>query len=154
MDEKKGFMKELEESGLKKTKHRVSLLDILYDEKQPVNADKIFIRLKEKGIDINLSTVYRNLEVLVSKGLATKLTFPGDSKALYEYNRMGHRHYIVCVECKNIMCIEYCPLHEYELSLEKETGYKINAHKLVMFGCCPDCIKKLSNNRRKSHCLI
>jgi len=116
-------------------------LETLYEENQPLSAEDIYIKLKEKTVDINLSTVYRNLEVLVNNGLATKLTFPGDSKALYEYNRLGHRHYIVCIECKKILAIEHCPLQEYETSLEKETGFKINAHKLVMFGCCPECKK-------------
>jgi len=136
------YLEALKSSGLKNTKHRCSLLEILFNESQPLNAEEIFFRIKEKTAEINLSTVYRNLEVLVNKGLVTKLTFPGDSKSLYEYNKMGHRHYIVCISCKKIMTIEHCPLQEYELSLEKETGFQINAHKLVMFGYCPECNRK------------
>lgn len=139
LKEQKKYLNILKESGLKNTKHRLSLLEILYKESQPVSAEKIYIGLKERSVDINLSTVYRNLEMLVNKGIATKLTFLGDSKALYEYNRMEHRHYLVCVKCKNIITIENCPLQDYEMSLEKETGFQINAHKLVMFGCCPEC---------------
>ncbi len=136
------YLLALKSAGLKNTKHRCSLLEIIFNESQPLSAEEIFCRIKEKTAEINLSTVYRNLEVLVSKGLVTKLTFPGDSKSLYEYNKMGHRHYIVCISCKKIMTIEHCPLQEYELSLEKETGFKINAHTLVLFGYCPQCNKE------------
>lgn len=142
MKNKQEYIDALKASGLKSTKHRLSLLEILDMEPQPVSAEDLFLQLKEKTGEINLSTVYRNLEMLINKGLVTKLIFPGDSKSLYEYNKMGHRHYIVCVECKKILAIEHCPLQEYEMLLEKKTGFTINAHKLVMFGSCPDCKKK------------
>jgi len=142
MKEEKELLKVLKDSGLKNTKHRLSLLEVLCEENQPVSAEKIYIKIKEKAVDINLSTVYRNLEMLVNKGIATKLTFLGDSKALYEYNRMEHRHYLVCIECKKILTIEHCPLQDYEMALEKEMGFQINAHKLVMYGYCPECKEK------------
>lgn len=147
MKDKKELLKVLKDSGLKNTKHRLSLLEVLYEESQPVSAEKIYFKIKEKAVDINLSTVYRNLEMLVNKDIATKLTFLGDSKALYEYNRMEHRHYLVCVDCKKILAIEHCPLQDYEMSLEEELGFQINAHKLVMYGYCPKCKKNKGNDR-------
>lgn len=142
MIDEKTMLGILKDSGLKNTKHRLSILEVLYQESQPVSVDKIYFKIKENSIDINLSTVYRNLEMFVNKGIATKLTFLGDSRALYEYNKMDHKHYLVCLECKKILTIEHCPIHDYERSLEEETGFKISAHKLVMFGYCPECEKK------------
>ncbi|WP_422145473.1 transcriptional repressor, partial [Clostridium sp.] len=49
----------LKKKGLKVTKHRNSLLEVLEIENQPLTAEDIFLKLKEKGISINLSSVYR-----------------------------------------------------------------------------------------------
>lgn len=128
--------------GLKKTKHREAILSILRESTQPISAEDIFLSLKRSNISINLSTVYRILEVLSEKNLITKLSIGGDNKNLYEYNQMVHRHYLVCMECKRIKVIDDCPLKGYEKALADKTDYMISGHKLDIYGICPECRKK------------
>lgn len=130
-------------SGLKNTKSRSAILDVLERSAQPISAEQVFLALKEKNITANLSTVYRTLDALSDKNLATKLSVTGDNRALYELNRMVHRHYLVCLGCKKIMAIDSCPLEDYEKSLEKETNYVISGHKLDIYGYCPECKEKI-----------
>ncbi len=128
--------------GLKNTKSRLAILDILERSVQPVSAEQIFLELKEKNISANLSTVYRTLDKLTEKKLVTKLQITGDSRALFEYNRMVHKHYLICLECKKITAIESCPLGDYVKALARETDYSIAGHRLDIYGFCPDCRKK------------
>lgn len=86
-----------------------------------------------------MSTVYRTLETLAAKNIVTKLNIAGDSRALFEYNRMVHRHYLVCLGCKKILGIESCPLERYEKYIAKRTDYSIAGHKLDIYGYCPEC---------------
>ena len=139
---KNNFAKDLKQSGLKNTKHRTAILGILEESTRPMAAEDVYFALKEKGISINLSTVYRVLETLASKDLVSKQSIVGDSRALFEINRMVHKHYLVCVGCKKIQCIENCPLEAYEKTLEKETKYTIAGHKLDIYGYCPECKEK------------
>jgi Fur family ferric uptake transcriptional regulator len=132
---------DLKRNGLKNTKCRAAILDILEQSDQPVAADRLFHQLNEKNIILSFSTVYRTLETLTDKKLVKKLTIAGEDKAFFEYNRKGHRHYLICLDCKKILAIEHCPLKGYEEILKKETDYAISGHKLDIYGYCPDCQK-------------
>jgi Fur family ferric uptake transcriptional regulator len=121
------------------------MLDILEQSNQPIAAEDLFLELKKGDISANLSTVYRTLEILVENSLATKLIISSDNRALFEINRMVHRHYLICLGCKKIIPIDYCPLEDYEKSLAKETNYEIAGHKLDIYGYCPVC--RLKNRR-------
>ena len=138
-----GFDAAFKGSGLKNTKSRLAILEILEKSAQPVSAEQVFLELKNKNISANLSTVYRTLDTLAEKRLATKLQLTGDSRTLFEYNRMAHKHYLICLECKKITPIESCPLGNYVKELAKETDYAISGHKLDIYGYCPECRKKL-----------
>ena len=95
----------LKNSGLKTTKSRKAILDILIRSDQPMAAEQIFLVLKEEQIAINLSTVYRTLESLENKDLVTKISILDDDRMLFEYNQLGHRHYLVCISCKLPMSV-------------------------------------------------
>lgn len=73
----------LKNSGLKTTKSRKAILDILIRSNQPMAAEQIFLELKEECIDINLSTVYRTLETLENKDLVTKISILNDERMLF-----------------------------------------------------------------------
>ena len=130
-------------SDLKNTKQRTAIQTILENSSQPVSAEEIYAKLVEQKISVSLSTIYRTLEVMVSKELAIKLIINDESKALFELNRKIHKHYLVCLGCKKILSVMCCPLEEYEERLAVDTGFLIEGHRLNIYGCCPEC--------RKSH---
>lgn len=131
----------LKKENLKNTKHRNSVLEVIGQSRQPVSSEAIFLRLKEKGITISLSTVYRVLDALVEKGLVDKASVTDGNKALYEMNDMEHRHHLLCVKCRELLPVDGCPLEEYEKALEEKLGFSIKGHKLELYGYCKKCKK-------------
>ncbi|MEA5027212.1 Ferric uptake regulation protein [bioreactor metagenome] len=129
-------------SGLKYTKQRFAILDILQQAQQPLAAEQIYSRLSESQLNISLSTVYRALDVMSEKDLVTKVNIIQDDRSLYELNCGLHRHYLYCLGCNKIITIRHCPLEDYEQALTAETGYQIVGHKLSVYGYCPDCQKQ------------
>lgn len=129
----------LKREGLKNTKHRNSILEVIENIDQPITAEQIFLKLKERNTSINLSSVYRILDSLVSKGLVSKSSITGESKALFELNRLEHKHFLVCSGCKRMFSVNGCPLEEYEKKLQDELGFDITGHKLEIFGFCKEC---------------
>ena len=81
------------------------------------------------------------------KNLVLKLNIPGDSRTLFEYNRKVHKHYLICLGCNKICAINRCPLGDYEESLAKEMHYSISGHQLDIYGYCPDCCEKHTNEK-------
>jgi len=133
---------DLKRTGLKNTKRRTAILEILEKQTQPVTAEQIYIELNKLEISISLSTVYRELDSLVFNRLAVKVKINESNKALYEYNRMIHKHYLVCLGCKKMISIDVCPLKAYEKKLEEQTHFAITDHKLNLYGYCPECQAK------------
>lgn len=137
------MIKDLKDKGLKQTRHRLAILEVLKNSDQPLTAEAIFAAVRGKKIAINRSTVYRNLDLLGEKEMLNKLTLAGDLRAVFEYNQKIHRHYLICLACNKVEIIEHCPLQGYEEGLSQETAYQIIGHKLDVYGYCPACLKKM-----------
>ena len=86
--------------GIKNTKQRNMIFDILKEESLPLTAERVFFKAKEIDPTLSLSTVYRILDVFVDKGMVLKSSITEDNKAMFELNRMEHKHHLVCICCK------------------------------------------------------
>jgi Fur family transcriptional regulator, ferric uptake regulator len=130
----------LASQGCKNTRSRKAVVEILKKAERPVSAEEIYIRIKESGSSINLSTVYRTLDLMESKELVNK-TRMGDGKAIYELTGNGHRHHLICTNCHKSVAIDLCPLEALQKDVGKQTKFDITGHKLELYGICPECKK-------------
>lgn len=135
------------ENGLRRTKSRKAILDILTKSSQPISAEQIYKLLKEENIAIDISTVYRTLEAMENIELVKKINIMDDDRMLFEYNNMNHSHYLVCVGCKKIITLQSCPLGSYEEELESKTNFSILGHKLYLYGYCSECQNNHMDNK-------
>ena len=133
-------------NNIKTSKQRELIFDILENSDEPLTVEEIFFQLAEKENSMNLSTIYRILNVFISKGLVVKSNIY-NNKAVFELRGNKHTHHLTCVCCGKILVMDNCPLNGYEKSLEEMTSFDITSHKLELFGVCPECkIKKEKNS--------
>lgn len=126
----------LTKKGLKITKARLKVLNILQKAKNPLTAEEIYLQCDK---DINLSTVYRILDIFLEKNIVTKPLIKENLAACYTINYHEHRHYIICIKCQKITDIEFCPFSEIENKIIQETKFLITNHKFELTGICPKC---------------
>ena len=126
----------LKEKNIKITKQRKAILEILEKEESPISAEDIHSKL-ETLAEMDLSTVYRNLNLLEEKNVLLKSTVDGVS--FYQLNNDDHKHFITCSNCHRRFVIENCPVHDLEHMIEAETGFIIKGHNFEFTGICPDC---------------
>ncbi len=129
----------LKSNGLKNTRRRNSILEVLASQYQPVTVDQVFMELHKNDVSINISTVYRILETLVAKGLVLKTNIFGASKSLFELNQMIHKHNFICIGCKQMFAVDDCPFEQYGELLETRMGFQVTGHKLEVYGYCQNC---------------
>lgn len=129
----------LAQKGLKNTKTRTLVLDILGHAPHPMTVDEIFLILRKQDPSVNLSTVYRTLDTLLKKAFVIKTTLMDDSRARYEFNRMEHRHHLVCVNCNRMIPVDGCPIDEYAKTLCLREGFEPTGHRLEIYGVCSNC---------------
>lgn len=127
-------------NSLKKTKQREIIRDIMRKSRCPLSAREIY----EKAIrytEINLSTVYRTLNIMNLKGMICKSP-EGDGRMVYQLQEGRHGHFITCDVCHDVVFIDSCPIEELSELISRETGYVVTGHSLMFTGLCPRCACK------------
>jgi len=130
------------------TRPREAILDVLGKTKDHLSAEEIYLSVHKFYPNIGLTTVYRNLELLVEMGMVMKFDF-GQGKAKYEltdqYSGKGHHHHLVCLKCFRV--IDYNEFMEDELQflknaqqgLSKKYDFEITGHLIQFQGYCSQC---------------
>lgn len=132
----------LNKNGIKNTKQRNLIYDILSSTKDLITAEDIYLKLINIDTSVSLSTVYRILDIFVDKGIVLKSNMIGTDKNVFEINHLEHEHHLICLKCKKVVHIENCPLTEFEHNVEKDTNFSITGHNLELYGYCPECKEK------------
>src|SRR5690606_24883424 len=118
---------------IKLTLKRKLIYDILSKSSQPMNAEEIYKLLEEK---MNLSTIYRTLEIFFNDGLVAKNHL--DNKAYYYLNHESHHHFMVCKECNQAFEFD-CHLDGLIDEIKDKYGFTVMHHDLNLYGLCKDC---------------
>ena len=131
--------------GMKWTKQRKDIFEVLKGAKKPVSAHDIYQEiLKLNEIDASnyaISTVYRSLAVFEEKGMVEKSVLLGSDTAVYELTDGHHKHYAVCLSCHKLVPLKHCPFEHVEHDhMESEDGeFVVTGHKLELYGYCKEC---------------
>ncbi len=131
----------LKHNGARLTKTRLAVLEIFSHENQPLSVAEILVSLKKQGILVNKTTVYREMEFLLEKGIISAV-FLDEKHTKYELN-LGHHHHLVCRDCGNIEEIEMKEIEDLFVLIEKKLKKKMKftniSHNLEFFGLCEKC---------------
>lgn len=130
----------LKENGIKITKGRIEILNILKNSENSLSAEKIYQIYRDNNININLSTIYRTLELFEEKEITEKITL-NVGVFSYKLKVETHRHHLECDICHKEVEIP-CPMLQIEEMVQNSTGFTLTDHDLVMKGVCKDCKKK------------
>ena len=122
--------------GLKNTKAREAILNILNDSDIPLSAEMIFNLLDNSKIEY--STVYRTLNTFEQHKIVKK-EINADKIHVYSLNEKEDCHYLVCVKCHKRVKLDFCPYHNVTRKIEKETGFEIFDQNTDIYGLCSDC---------------
>ncbi len=108
------------------------ILNLLENLEVPVSVPEILSK-----IPANKTTIYRELNQFLSKGLINEIEF-GDGKKRYESKNRDHHHHLVCKNCGKVENLE---INEKVLlnKLKKQTNFLIENHSIEFFGKCINC---------------
>ena len=136
----------LKERKIKVTRGRIIILEIIDNSSQAISADNIYEQCKEKGHNVDLSTVYRSLDLFEQKDIIEKFNL-GDGKYNYKFKEHKHKHVIECSLCHKEVEID-CPMVPVEELIKNKTGFVLIEHELKMKAVCEECMKhsKEKNN--------
>jgi len=129
----------LKENNIRITNARKSILEIILCSSEAINANLIYELLKKDDIKIDLSTIYRTLDLLESKKILNKFDL-GNNMYNYTISNNSHKHIIECDLCHKKMVID-CPIPQIEEQIKAKTGITLTESHVYLKGICRECKK-------------
>ena len=135
-----GIANQLGELGYRLTPQRIMVLSAIEDSDDHISAEEIYAQIVAKYPQVNISTVYRTLELLKRLGLVTE-TDLGGGRVRYHSVEKGHHHHLVCQECGAIIDLDESVLSSLKDTLRREYKFIADLRHLAVFGRCVNCGK-------------
>lgn len=132
----------LRQHGIKVTKGRIAVLDIICKSDGAVSVEYIFEECKRCGMNVDLSTVYRSLELFEGKNIVGKFDL-GKGKYSYALKKEDHKHVLQCKLCHKEVEID-CPMQQIKELIKDKTGFVFDKEELdiKLEGVCEECRKQ------------
>lgn len=127
----------LREHGVRMTPQRQAILEYLVTEHSHPTADDIYKALSGRFPNMSVATVYNNLRVFKEIGLVQEMNY-GDASSRFDFVTSRHYH-IICDTCGKVVDFNYPVLDEIEAVASQLTGFKVDRHRLEVYGTCPTC---------------
>jgi Fur family ferric uptake transcriptional regulator len=127
----------LRERGYRLTPQRELVLQAV-DELGHATPDEVLAKVHEQSSSINVSTIYRTLELLEELGLVRHAHIT-DRAPTYHSTRTPEHVHLVCRDCGRVL--DASP-REFAATLEelrRKHGFEADLGHLTVFGRCNDC---------------
>ena len=122
------------------SKQREEIIGIIKEMYSHPTAEEIYFLTKQKDPAVSRSTVYRNLGVLVEKGMVTQIAV-SNGPDRYDYIKEREKHgHAVCAKCGEVIDFFY----DFDMGLVRksvleQTGVEISGDGMVIKGICNSC---------------
>ena len=133
------FIRELRARGLRLTPQRELVLAVMHQLEAPSTAEDIYARVHAVSASVDISTVYRTLELFRELRLVAAFD-PGDGLRRYEHLGVeAPHHHLVCRSCGKVIEVA---LEEFQAvidHLRATLGFLADAVGLTIPGLCATC---------------
>jgi Fur family ferric uptake transcriptional regulator len=128
----------LSQKGYRMTPQRLMILEAIEGASGHISAEEIYQDIRKRYPGLNISTVYRTLELLKETGLVTE-TDMGDGRVRFHSLGHEHHHHLVCSKCGKVIDLDEETLSPLTRSLSEKYGFHADLHHLAIFGRCKGC---------------
>jgi len=134
------WKKDLRRRGYRLTPQRQLVLEAV-GTLEHATPDGILGEVRKTAAGVNISTVYRTLELLEELGLVSHAHLGHGGAAYHLADQLDHLH-LVCRDCDSVTEASAdlaAPLRE---SLRAEFGFETDVKHFAIVGRCGDCVRK------------
>ena len=101
-------------------------------------ADDLVREASQRRLGVGRATIFRLLDLLADLGAVERLDLPSGEHA-YVRCEPAHHHHIVCSNCGRATGIPEPGAVDMAREVARRTGYRVDVHRLELFGVCPAC---------------
>jgi Fur family transcriptional regulator, ferric uptake regulator len=128
---------ELRARGYRLTPQRQLVLEAVQDLEH-ATPDEILAQVRRSASGVNVSTVYRTLELLEEIGLVTH-THLSHGAPTYHSSAVPEHVHLVCRACRTVYDVEPEAVQPMVERLRADHGFETDVAHLTVFGVCATC---------------
>jgi Fur family ferric uptake transcriptional regulator len=98
---------------------------------------------RARDLGVGRATIFRTLDLFAELGLVERLELPTGDHAYVRCDPL-HHHHVVCKACGRTEEVDDFGFTAVADEIARRTGYRVEAHRLELFGICPDCAARTS----------
>ncbi len=119
------------------TQQRRAIRSAIEIADRPLSPREVLDQAQPLSPGLGIATVYRTLKSGVEGGWLQAVELPGEPPR-YEPTGKQHHHHFQCRSCDRVYEIEGCPEDLLRLT---PPGFALEAHEIVLYGRCADCVR-------------
>jgi Fur family transcriptional regulator, ferric uptake regulator len=127
----------LRERGLRLTPQRTLILDAVH-ELGHATPEQVHHHVRERVAGVNITTVYRTLELLEDLGLVNHTHLSHGSPTYHTATGAQHVH-LVCRACGSIGEVDPVVMRPVTEKLREQEGFRVDVGHISFFGLCGSC---------------
>ncbi|WP_256105683.1 transcriptional repressor [Streptomyces sp. ODS05-4] len=131
---------DLRQRGYRLTPQRQLVLEAV-DVLGHATPDDILTEVRRTASGVNISTVYRTLELLEQLGLVSHAHLGHGAPTYHLADRHHHLH-LVCRDCTEVIEADVSVATEFTEKLRETFGFDTDLKHFAIFGRCGDCTAK------------
>lgn len=121
------------------TRPRELIAAILRGARRFLSAADIHRELETSDAKVSLSTVYRTLEFLQSKGDVTVRTDEAGESTYMACEPVHHHHHAICTVCGRVEDVDCVSTEGVADELRAKHGFELDNHRMEFLGRCRAC---------------
>jgi len=130
----------LSKKGYRLTPQRLMILEAIENSDDHISAEEMYAQVVARYPNVNISTVYRTLDLLKRLELVTE-TDLGGGRYRYHPSNKGHHHHLVCRQCGTIIDLDESLLKPLGEALLEQHNFEADLRHLAISGLCAQCRK-------------
>ena len=140
------MLQTLREYGHRPTPQRLMIMSAVRHSDDHITAAEALERVKESYSYMDLSTVYRTLDMLKQMRLVSE-TDMGSGTYAYEWLEQDRHHHLICNGCERIELLDDEFLEALGSEIMDSYGFEADMNHIALFGLCRECRTDLEETR-------
>jgi Fur family transcriptional regulator, ferric uptake regulator len=135
----------LDAGGYRLTGPRRAVADLIAAHDGHFTAAELEAAARDRRLGISRATLFRALDLLTELRVVERLDLPSGEHAYVPCAR-SHHHHVICSRCGRATEVEDSGVAEAVAEIARRSGYRIDTHRLELFGLCRHCQVKTTTD--------
>lgn len=128
----------LDLAGYRLTGPRRAVAELIAEYDGHFTASELERTARDRRLGISRATLFRALDLLTELRVVERLDLPTGEHA-YVPCAPSHHHHVICSRCGRTAEVDDCGVAEAVREVARRSGYRIDSHRLELFGLCRHC---------------